>query len=97
MEKSSTASRRPKSSSSNDDNTTTPYGPIHLWAIDRQLLKPDHQNQFNYTNHPLCSKLKILSHQVDQNIGQVTPLSQLTNAAARKTHTPSLDTFLFIM
>jgi hypothetical protein len=86
MEKSSTASRKPKSSSSNNDNTTTPYGPIHLWAIDRQLLKPDHQNQFNYTNHPLCSKLKILSHQVDQNIGQVTPeqSTQRINEAVQK-------------
>ena len=71
MEKSSTASRRPESSSNNGVSTTTPYAPIQPWAIGHQLLKPDHQNQVNYTNYVSCSKLKILSHQLEQNIGQV--------------------------
>ena len=56
---------------------------IHPWAIDHQRLKLDHQNQVNYTNHPLCSKLKILSHQLDEDIGQVKLLIQFRGTGER--------------
>ena len=50
---------------------TTPNGLIHRWVIGLQRPKPSQYNLINFNHQLQCSKLKILSQEMDQNISQV--------------------------